>query len=291
MSVAKSRKTQCLGWTKRHPDSSLEVEPVPRNEGREGKREELSVSGRQPESGNGQPEKHIKTLYKKMKQQASNFDLNSILTGLLLILPFILIAIYWDQLPDKIPIHIDINGEIDRYSESKAGIFLLPVINVLTFLLLIAVPFIDPKKKIAQFAKTYDKLKLILIAFLTVLFLAFFSMALGYKTVHLAEYIILFFFMILGNYMSKMRPNYFIGVRTPWTLESEEVWIKTHRLTAYLWTLASLIMLVLRFLIPGKSFGPLLIVYIIVIALVPIIYSYVLYKGLDSDNDNTTKSG
>jgi len=91
-------------------------------------------------------------------------------------------------------------------------------------------------------------------------------------------YVLLLFFLIFGNYLGKVRPNYFVGIRTPWTLESEQVWIKTHRLTGMLWALSSLIMLVLKIIIPMTSFIYLLGIYLVVIITFPFVYSFLAFK-------------
>jgi uncharacterized membrane protein len=91
-------------------------------------------------------------------------------------------------------------------------------------------------------------------------------------------YGILILFLILGNVMGNIRNNFFVGIRTPWTLASEEVWTKTHRLAAKVWVVSSLITMVLIAILPHPEivFG----IYVGVILIIPIVYSFLVYKKL-----------
>lgn len=198
---------------------------------------------------------------------------------ILLLIPFILIVIYWDSLPDKIPMHWNTAGEVDNYSDSKWGIIVLPVINLITFLFLFIVPKIDPKGNFSQFLKTYWTIINILMLFFLLIFMLVLYLSLGYEfnqalAIHSALYAL---FMLLGNFFGKLRPNYFIGIRTPWTLENEGVWKKTHKMAGVLWVTASLSMLTFNFIFPeiGKA---LFIPYIITIVAIPVLYSFIAFK-------------
>ena len=90
-------------------------------------------------------------------------------------------------------------------------------------------------------------------------------------------------FLVLGNYMHSIKQNYFIGVRTPWTLENEEVWKRTHRLTAKVWTIGALIMIIAPLTISNSmAYWSIFSVVVTILVLVPIIYSYVIFQQLDS---------
>jgi len=86
-------------------------------------------------------------------------------------------------------------------------------------------------------------------------------------------------FIILGNYMGKIKPNWFMGIRTPWTLSNEEVWNKTHRLGGKMFILLGLVMICGTFL-PSETFWKAFTVSIVIILLIPMIYSYLLYRKL-----------
>ena len=142
------------------------------------------------------------------------------------------------------------------------------------------VPLIDPKKKTDQFQQTINKLAdIVALFFLVMFFLTLFNY-LGYE-VQMDRWVLIgvtLLFLLLGNYFGKLKPNYFISIRTPWTLENEENWRKTHRLSGMIWVVGSLIML--SFLI--FNYQPwvviLFVAYAVTLAAIPIGYSFWLYK-------------
>jgi uncharacterized membrane protein len=205
----------------------------------------------------------------------------------LAILPFLILPFYWDQLPAEIPTHWNARGEVDAYG-SPATLFLMPGITLFTLAIIWLVPVIDPKKNVQQFQKTLDIIALVLSAFFLVIFITMVRAALGYESEmgNLVFYGVIFLFMILGNYFGKIRPNYFVGIRTPWTLESETVWLKTHRMAGKLWVAGSLVMLIAKILLPMEDFfSYVFIVFVVILSLVPIVYSYVAYQQLDSKKE------
>lgn len=90
------------------------------------------------------------------------------------------------------------------------------------------------------------------------------------------------FFIIFGNYMGNIRPNWFVGIRTPWTMDNEEVWRKTHQLAGKLWFSGGIAALIFSFVLT-KYFNYWFIPLLFTITLIPIIYSYLLYKKIVSD--------
>ena len=80
--------------------------------------------------------------------------------------------------------------------------------------------------------------------------------------------------MIIGNYLPKCKQNYTVGIKTPWTLNNEEVWNKTHKISGYLWVIVGFIITISSFI----GFESIMLVVLIIIAFVPIVYSYILYK-------------
>lgn len=201
----------------------------------------------------------------------------------LLVLPFLVISYYWDTLPEKIPVHWNEKGEVDRYGD-KVEVFLLPIISIFTYLFVMFLPRIDPKNNIARLVKVLDKIGLALAGFMTFIFLLTFSQVLGYtfNITNVILYAVIGLFMIIGNFMGKFRPNYFVGIRTPWTLENEEVWVKTHRFTGALWVSASAAMLFfLLFQYDSQApFIYLFFAYVGVITIIPILYSFWIYQQI-----------
>jgi len=128
------------------------------------------------------------------------------------------------------------------------------------------------------------KLYTLFAGFNTLLFTGMYLVSLGFHVnfVFLITFGVLLMFLILGNYMGKFSANYFIGIRTPWTLENEEVWNHTHRLTGKLWVGSSLIMLVVRLMVNNEVFFYIFIPYVLIIVIIPILYSYLYYKRLST---------
>jgi uncharacterized membrane protein len=197
----------------------------------------------------------------------------------LTIIPIVYLLIYWSDLPDKLPIHFDINSNPNGYG-SKLVYILLPVV---LYMLPLVLPFIDPRKKNYEiFSSTYFKLRIIL-----GMFIGIFTIAVVYNTLHGIETMGLFIpisvcliFTLLGNYMGNIRPNYFVGIKVPWTLNNDVVWIKTHKLAGKLWFWGGLTGLAALFFIKNPVIVILSI--LIFITVVPIIYSYIIYQKIVS---------
>jgi len=201
--------------------------------------------------------------------------------ALLLLASSLIVAfIVYPYLPEKVPSHWNLYGEVDGYSSRFWGAFGIPLLNVAVYLLLLVTPLIDPRRdNYKLFAGSYQILKIALIALFTGLYAVVILSALGYdisinKVVPMGISLLI---ILIGNMMGRFRHNYFVGIRVPWTLASEEVWQKTHRLAAPLWVIAG----ILGFI--GSMAGDpwvavLLFVPLGVAVIVPVIYSFLLYQ-------------
>jgi uncharacterized membrane protein len=215
---------------------------------------------------------------------------------LLLLMPFLIIPFVWDKLPDEIPTHWNWQGEPDDYSSNAFGLFLLPCISILTYALLFLLPRIDPKRNIDSKQKPLSALRFFLPLFFNAIFLVVIFQGLGYtfdinRAVHL---LVILLFLVLGNYMSSMRPNYFVGIRTPWTLEDPEVWRRTHRLAAKLWVGGALVLMMCWGVLGAEAFKYVFFGSIMVLALVPVVYSYFIFsssEGAEGAADDVGSAG
>ncbi|MBL4706824.1 MAG: SdpI family protein [Flavobacteriales bacterium] len=202
----------------------------------------------------------------------------------LIAVPFIYLAYVWQDLPLEVPIHWNIKGEIDRYG-SRYELLLIPILlPLLTYLLFLVIPLIDPKKKIKMMGKKYNKLKLILLSFMS--FLAVYIIY-STETESLTKLNALvlglgILYMLLGNYFKTIKPNYFIGIRTPWTLENESVWKKTHEFSGKLWFIGGLIIIISSLLLEEKLSFNIFISITVILSIVTILYSYLEHKKLTS---------
>ncbi|HAH04808.1 MAG: hypothetical protein UV78_C0043G0015 [Parcubacteria group bacterium GW2011_GWA2_43_17] len=189
---------------------------------------------------------------------------------------------FYSVFPETVPVHWNIAGEVDRYGSRFEGAFILPIVVTAMYLLFLFIPLIDPKKeKYQQFQNVYHIFRYILILIMWVIYLIASFNGLGYN-IRVEIWIPLtigLLFIILGNYMGKIKPNWFMGIRTPWTLSNDEVWNKTHRLGGKLFMLMGLL-LMLSPVLPWQSLTLTLIIPVSIIALVPVVYSYLLYRKI-----------
>lgn len=206
-----------------------------------------------------------------------SFFKREVIVWVALLIPNIYMAVVWNQLPEQLPIHWNIQGEADQYAPK----YTLPIIHLGVYLLFLIIPMIDPRKKNYEiFLKTYFKLRLVLVLFFGMINALVFTNELGYP-IDLARGIIisvLVLFVLLGNYLQNVRPNWFIGIRTPWTLENEDIWRKTHFLASKLFFWGGLIMLILSFILAQQILFPVVFGGIIALSLAPVAYSFILYQ-------------
>jgi uncharacterized membrane protein len=218
-----------------------------------------------------------------------SFFSQNIVGMILLVIPFILIVVFWNDLPEKIPMHWNVEGEVDRYGSKAFGILALPVFNVILFLLFVILPKIDPRQKNYRFFGTsYNIIRIGLNSFMLVLFIIILAASLGYELNIglIVIYLTLTLFLVIGNLFGKIRPNYFLGLRTPWTLDNEEVWRKTHRLAGAIWVWSTVVMFIIAAVIPITIFVYVYFCYVGLIVLVPLIYSYKYHKDYSKANPN-----
>jgi len=210
-----------------------------------------------------------------------NFSKNDWIILSLALLSFLLSALAYPYMPPRIATHWNAYGQVDGYMSPFWGLFLLPLINASMALLFLAIPHIDPRKSnIALFRKQYDRLVILVLVFMLVVQLQVILWNLGVQispNLLIPVGIGLLYFYI-GIVFEHAKPNWFVGIRTPWTLSSDIVWEKTHRLGARLFKLAGIITIA-SVLVQDYAVW-ILLVTVLVIALVLVIYSYVEYKKL-----------
>lgn len=199
------------------------------------------------------------------------------LTSLMTLLPIIIGGLFWDRLPEMIPTHFGLDGTADGYSSKFQALVTLPLILVLVHILVVVVTAKDPKAD-----NVTPKMRLFVYGFIPVLSILVQSLSLGYAlgfvkdTTKLVFMFLGVIFLILGNYLPKIKQNYTVGIKIPWTLHDEENWNKTHRLAGKLWVLGGLLILIdawFGFALPVVFFGSILLMIAI-----PTVYSYLLSK-------------
>jgi len=199
---------------------------------------------------------------------------------ILLLLPFFILPFIWSEMPEQIPIHWNLQGEVDRYGSKAFGLMVLPVTNLFTYIILLFLPHIDPKKRFTIDQKPLPVIRTLLVVFL--LACHFWILLNVYGTYPLDPNWLLLaiagFFVVMGNYLRTIKPNYFVGIRVPWALEDEENWRKTHRMGSVVWVTGGLLLL-LAFPFTGQElFSGIFTAVAVTIAILPVIYSFYLYK-------------
>lgn len=201
-----------------------------------------------------------------------------VLSILFCLIPISMGFCFYDIMPNKMPIHFGYDNIADNYASKNIVLFFMPIMFILLLIFTVFMLKKDPKN--------YNQSKgMLYILYLFIPLMSIFtsgmaiSYCLGYRpniSLYLIRIIAVFFFGI-GNLLPKTKRNYTMGIKVPWTLDSDEIWNKTHRLAGYLWCILSLLLLISSYVFE-KMINEIFFVILLIIIFVPIIYSYRLYK-------------
>ena len=198
-----------------------------------------------------------------------------IITSIVILLPILAGVILWNQLPEQIPIHWNAAGEVDGWSSKPFAVFGVPLILLAVQWLCMLGTCADPKKN--NHPEKILHLVLWIIPVLSVvLHVITYAAALG-KEVRMEmvmPVLVGLLFAIIGNYLPKCKQNYTIGIKIPWTLNSEENWNRTHRFAGRLWLVCGIAMMLTGFFGGFWIFLPI----VLLMVLAPMIYSYILHR-------------
>lgn len=206
----------------------------------------------------------------------------SILVLIMITIAVIAGMLLWNQLPEQMASHWNTNDEVDGYISKFWGVFLMPFVVLGMFGLFIALPNMDPlKANIASFRSAFNLFILLITVFMLYIHGLTLAWSLGYQSFKMSAMMLPFMgilFIFIGYLLRQAKRNFFIGIRTPWTLSSDTVWDKTHQLGSVLFMVSG----ALAFF--GSFFGGvaafwLLFVPLMGSTLVLVLYSYVLYRN------------
>lgn len=194
-------------------------------------------------------------------------------------LSFIIGLFFYPYMPERMASHWDEQGVVNGYMSKFWGIFMIPVMSLALALLFLLLPKIDPlKANIEKFRKYFDWFIIIFLLFMLYIYMITILWNLGARfnmfQLMIPAMGLLFFY--LGLLLQKAKRNWFIGIRTPWTMSSDRVWDKTHKLGAKLYMFAGIIAL-FGILLPRIAIW-LVLVPVIIVSIYTVIYSYVIYK-------------
>lgn len=207
-----------------------------------------------------------------MKKQTIFYTLSSII--------LICSILCYPTLPSSIPSHWNAQGEIDGWMGSWFIFFPL-ILMILCYGLFEMLKRIDPKKDNYQrFLKSYEQVQIVIFLFLFCLWFVTLWACYQPSMVDMrliTGLLIGCLFIFFGNSMPKIKSNYTLGIRTPWTLSNDTVWYRTHRLAGKLWFYGGFVCILCLWL-PSPLYLFCIVVCIVLLALIPCIYSYLIYK-------------
>lgn len=206
--------------------------------------------------------------------------IQAIITTLVCLAPMILSVMFWDNLPEQMPIHWGADGEVNGWASKSVACFAIPVgmaaLNLFVHFALNA----DPKRKNAQSGLLWylglwavPVINLILMP-VTIFAAMGYDVPIGIIVCSLVGVL----FIIIGNYLPKTKQNYTVGIKIPWTLNNEDNWNKTHRFAGGLWMIGGAIMVATSFIASNIIAFISVIAIILITVVVPFIYSYTLHR-------------
>ncbi len=200
--------------------------------------------------------------------------------GLVIAALAVVVSIWaYPQLPPTIATHWNVGGTADGFSSRATAVLIMPLVIIGLTGLFNVLPKLDPRRaNYAKFIDTYWLIANAVILFILIGHGMIIATGLGYpvKVDRFMPIGIGLLFVVLGNYLTRVEPNWFIGIRTPWTLSSDTVWRKTHRTGGWLMVVGGFVLAASVFL-PQGAFLPLLIAAILIVAVIPVVQSYILW--------------
>jgi uncharacterized membrane protein len=197
----------------------------------------------------------------------------------IIILSFLAGVYFYPQMPEVVASHWNAQGEVDGYMPKSWGLFLMPLLLVGLFLLFLLIPKIDPlKENIKKFRRYFDGFTALLILFLFYVYLLtiFWNIGSRFNMGQLMIPALGILFYYCGILVENAKRNWFIGIRTPWTLSSETVWDKTHKIGGRLFKVAGVIAF-LGVFFPKQSIL-FVMIPVLLVAAYTLIYSYFAYQ-------------
>lgn len=214
-----------------------------------------------------------------MKKELKN---KLILTTVLCLLPILIGIVLWNRLPDTMATHFDMNGEPNGWSSKVFTVFGLPIIIAGLHLMCSIVTEKDPRRQ--KYPKKMMKIVYWIcpvVSWMAAIATYGYEMGLNQQT--MLGFVYLFVgvvFIVIGNYMPKVKQNYYLGIKLPWTYQSEENWNKTHRIAGKLWVVGGIIF-ILNFFVKIKWLE---LIVMLVMILVPTVYSWLYSKKTQKRN-------
>ena len=200
---------------------------------------------------------------------------------ILTIIGFGLTILFYNKLPEQIPIHWNWAGKVDNYANKLYGAFFAPITMVLIWIGMLLLPNIDPKRaNYKKFEPSYEIVIGVIVTFLFGFQMSIILVSLDYN-ISIDKIIMLMMgamFIVIGNYLPKAKSNFFYGIKTPWTLSSDISWRKTHRLGGKLFVFSGILIIISTLLLQKRYQAIFMTIALISTVIIPIIASYFYSK-------------
>jgi uncharacterized membrane protein len=214
------------------------------------------------------------------KEEIAMQHLNRWYSAVVVVIAIAISALAYPRLPEQVPVHWGLRGEPDRWGSRFEGAILFPAVMVLAWAMLRFLPRIDPRApNYAKMQSTYDFMVNAVLTVLLIVHAMVLAAGLGYAVPvgRVTPVLVGALFATLGNILPRARPNWWFGIRTPWTLSNDRVWARTHRVGGYAMTAAGIVILAGAAL-PGAWPFAVFIVAAAAAAIGPIVYSYLIWR-------------
>ena len=220
--------------------------------------------------------------------KANSKFLKVVIALMILSIPFFYAMYVYDDLPATIPTHFNLEGIPDGFGSKDSiywGPLLLGGVGIIIFLLMLNIQLIDPKRYEKSNGAIFEKL-----AFLLVFFMASLAFIIVYSAVKPGNFFIKYLFSLMGllfafmgYMMPSIKPNYFVGMRLPWTLEDEANWTATHKMAGKWWMFGGILQAIAGLLFPAKYAFAIFMVIMGLMVAIPTGFSYLFFKKHPKD--------
>lgn len=208
-----------------------------------------------------------------------------VLIAILAIAPLILAVCFYSALPDEIVMQWGFNGSVDY--RPKAQLLMMSALSPVLAIAMLVTPKIDPRgQNYKRFGSTYQGLIIVVLAFLLMMNAIVISEAFypGKISVHYIVTIgVGLLFIFLGNMLPKVKSNFYVGIKTPWTISDPDVWFKTNRLGGYMFFACGFVLCAAPFILSEKMTFAVIIAVIAAVAIIPTVMSYIWYRQKNND--------
>ncbi len=211
-----------------------------------------------------------------------------IVVCIIILLPLIYLWWAWNTLPATMPLHYNMHGEVDRVGDKREfllGILIISAVNMGTYLLISNIHKIDPKRVNAAQSATFGKMAMGVSMFLTAVSIIIIMSGVSGDSSIVNRALLPIIGLLLafvGNYMNNIKPNYFAGIRIPWTLNDPENWKQTHRIASHVWVAGGIMICIASLIATPEIAAIVMMICIAIMVLVPVTYSYLLFRKTKS---------